>query len=369
ASRWSSRRRSTCRRRRRKWWCARTAAWPTCPATPATRSPRSISRKARSRGSSRPARSRTGWPGPRPAPSPRPHGPRAEARHPPPARRGRVARARRRLAVGPRDRGQARRGGERALDPRGRAPDGGRPRQRPLLVRSLPARVARGSASGGRAAGDPGGARRERGGAMRRRELMKGAALAALPLGRPGSAPAAEASPDSWRGFRAGVASYTLRKLPLDKAIAAIQRVGLHYVSIKDFPLPLTSTAEERKAVARRFKDGGITPLSCGNITMENDNANVRRAFEYARDAGLPTIVCSPTPHSSPTLAAGVRESDTRPPIHTHGPEDKPSPPPSEVWRAAERYAPGVGLCTAVGHPPRPGANPAEAIRRCRERL
>ena len=46
------------------------------------------------------------------------------------------------------------------------------------------------------------------------------------------------------------MASYTLRKLPLDAAIAAIQRVGLRYVSIKDFHLPLKSTADERKAVA-----------------------------------------------------------------------------------------------------------------------
>ena len=216
---------------------------------------------------------------------------------------------------------------------------------------------------------------------MRRRELMKGAALAALPagraaaataalpLGRAGSARAAEAGPDSWRGFKAGVASYTLRKLPLDKAIAAIQRVGLHYVSIKDFHLPLTSTAEERKAVARRFKDGGITPLSCGNITMENDPANVRRAFEYARDAGLPTIVCSPHPDSMPILDAMVKEFDIRLAIHNHGPEDKRFPSPYDVWKAVEPYDRRVGLCIDVGHTARAGVNPAEAIRRCRERL
>jgi inosose dehydratase len=204
---------------------------------------------------------------------------------------------------------------------------------------------------------------------MRRRELMKGAALAALPLGREGPARAAEASSDSWRGFKAGVASYTLRKLPLDKAIAAIQRVGLRYVSIKDFHLPLTSTAEERKAVAARFKDAGITPLSCGNITMENDAANVRRAFEYARDAGLPTIVCSPHPDSMPILDAMVKEFDIRLAIHNHGPEDKRFPSPYDVWKAVERYDRRVGLCIDVGHTARAGVNPAEAIRRCRERL
>ena len=159
-------------------------------------------------------------------------------------------------------------------------------------------------------------------------------AAAAFPLVRGeatgasmGSAQADAAAPgkDPWRGFKVGVASYTLRKLPLDAAIQAIQRVGLAYVSIKDFHLPLTSTTEERKAVAARFKQAGITPLSCGNVTMENDAANVRSTFEYARDIGLPAIVCSPHPDSMPILDAMVKEFDIRLAIHNHGPEDKRS--------------------------------------------
>lgn len=211
---------------------------------------------------------------------------------------------------------------------------------------------------------------------MRRRELVKGMAMAAsLPLARLGaSVSAAEASagarsPDPWRGFKAGVASYTLRKLPLEAAIRAVQRVGLRYVSIKDFHLPLSSTAEERRAVARRFKEAGITPLSCGNITMQNDAGDVRRAFEYARDAGLSTIVCSPHPDSMPILDAMVKEFDIRLAIHNHGPEDKRFPSPYDVWKAVERYDRRIGLCVDVGHTARAKVDPAEAIRRCRERL
>lgn len=212
---------------------------------------------------------------------------------------------------------------------------------------------------------------------MRRRELIRGAALtgAALPLaGWRTSAkdekPAGVGrSADPWRGFKVGVASYTLRKLPLPAAITAIQRVGLRYVSIKDFHLALNSTTDERKAVAARFKEAGITPLSCGNITMQNDAADVRRAFEYARDAGLPTIVCSPHPESMPILDAAVKEFDIRLAIHNHGPEDKRFPSPYDVWKAVERYDRRVGLCIDVGHTARAKVDPAEAIRRCRERL
>ena len=210
---------------------------------------------------------------------------------------------------------------------------------------------------------------------MRRREMVKAAMVAAsMPLGRLGAAATTEVAPsatsaDPWRGLKAGVASYTLRKLPLEAAIKGIEKVGLRYVSIKDFHLALTSSAEERKAVAARLKEAGITPLSCGNVTMENDAANVRRAFEYARDLGVPTIVCSPHPDSMPLLEAMVKEFDIRLAIHNHGPEDKRFPSPYDVWKAVDKYDRRIGLCIDVGHTARAKVDPAEAIHKCRERL
>ncbi len=208
---------------------------------------------------------------------------------------------------------------------------------------------------------------------LSRRALLQGCAMAAavLPLtGRdPEGASGATPITSPWRGLKVGVASYTLRKLPLDAAIQAIQRVGLQYVSIKDFHLSLKSTAEERRAVAQKFKAAGITPLSCGNITMQNDEANVRAAFEYARDIGLPTIVCSPHPDSMPILDRMVKEFDIRLAIHNHGPEDKKFPSPYDVWKAVEPYDARIGLCIDVGHTARANVDPAEAILKCRARL
>ncbi len=151
---------------------------------------------------------------------------------------------------------------------------------------------------------------------------------------------------DRWRGLKVGVASYTLRKLPLDAAITAIQRVGLKYVSIKDAHLSLKSTPQERRAVAQKFKDAGITPMSCGNIAMPNDVAAIRAAFEYARDTGLPTIVCSPEPNSMAILDRMVKEFDIKLAIHNHGPEDKKFPSPYDVWKAVEMP------CAALRSPP-----------------
>jgi len=165
------------------------------------------------------------------------------------------------------------------------------------------------------------------------------------------------------------VASYTLRKLPLEAAVSAIQRVGLKYVSIKDAHLSLKSFPEERRAVARKFKDAGITPMSCGNITMPNDEAAIRAVFEYARDTGLSTIVCSPEPNSMAILDRMVKEFDINLAIHNHGPEDKKFPSPYDVWKAVEGHDPRIGLCIDVGHTARAKVDPAEAIRKCHARL
>ena len=207
--------------------------------------------------------------------------------------------------------------------------------------------------------------------------MIKAGALASLALPAFGGASLTSATApvpqsaagDPWRGLKVGVASYTLRKMPLDAAIEAIRRLDLKYVSIKDFHLPMKSTADERRAVAQKFKAVGITPLSCGNITMQNDEANIRAAFEYARDAGLPTIVCSPHPDSMPILDRMVKEFDIRLAIHNHGPEDKRFPSPYDVWRAAEKYDARIGLCIDVGHTARAKVDPAEAILKCRARL
>src|SRR3954453_17013282 len=121
---------------------------------------------------------------------------------------------------------------------------------------------------------------------LNRRQLLRAgaSALALTPAATLAAQENAPAPTDSWHGLKVGVASYTMRQFPLDVAIKAIQRVGLHYVSIKDVHCPFKTTTEERKAVAQKFLDAGVTPLSCGNVGMKNDEANIRQAFEYARD-------------------------------------------------------------------------------------
>lgn len=179
----------------------------------------------------------------------------------------------------------------------------------------------------------------------------------------------AKGSDGPWRGLKVGIASYSFKELPLEQTIRAIRRVDARYVSIKDFHLPLKSSASQRKEVADAFKAAGITVLSCGVITTNDDESDIRNAFEYARDAGISTIVGKPTRKSLPILDRMVKEFDIRLAIHNHGPEDKVWPSPYDAWEAIQSHDPRIGLCIDVGHTARTGVDPAEAIRKCSARL
>jgi inosose dehydratase len=184
------------------------------------------------------------------------------------------------------------------------------------------------------------------------------------------SAPTPEEA-DPWLGLKIGVATYTLRELPIELAIQAVNRVGLKYVSIKNVKnhIDLSHTAEERKQRAQLFKDAGIIALSVGNVAMRNGEAEIRRAFEFARDVGVSTMVCAPDKNSVPILDKLVKEFNIRLAIHNHGPEDKQFPSPYDVMQAVEKYDKRIGLCIDVGHTARAGVDPAESILKCRERL
>jgi sugar phosphate isomerase/epimerase len=215
---------------------------------------------------------------------------------------------------------------------------------------------------------------------LSRRTLLQSAAVAAVFAATsrgadeppPSAAASSSNSPksDVYHGLKIGVASYSLRGLKLDDAIAGIVRVGLKYCSIKDIHLPMKSTAAERKAIAAKFKDAGITPLSVGTVGMENDEAGIRRAFEYARDIGVPTIVCNPHPGSFAILDRMVKEfRDIKLAIHNHGPASDRFKSPYDSMKAAEKYDERIGVCVDVGHTAECGVDPAEAIRKCAPRL
>ncbi|MGP8200958.1 MAG: sugar phosphate isomerase/epimerase family protein [Limisphaerales bacterium] len=208
----------------------------------------------------------------------------------------------------------------------------------------------------------------------RRRFLQTGllgsaAALAAAPLCHNASAAVTklEHTPDG--GLKLGVASYTFRKLTLDQAIDMTKQAGFKYINLKEVHLPFKSTAAERQAARQKIEAAGLKLMGCGVSYMKNDEAEIQRIFEYARDSGMPVIVCSPVPDALDIIEKKSKEFNILIAIHNHGPTDKFYPSPLDILALIKHRDPHMGICMDIGHTVRAGVDPVECIDRCGSRL
>lgn len=163
--------------------------------------------------------------------------------------------------------------------------------------------------------------------------------------------------------LKIGVASYSLRTFPRDKAIAALKEMGVGYVTIKDVHMPRTDPPETTRAVRKEFEAAGLTIMGGGTLTWEaNDEAEIRKDFEYAKNGGFPLMVCSPAPETLDTLEKLVKEYDIAIAIHNHGPEDTWYPAPADALKLLKGRDPRMGICMDVGHAVRANADIVKAV-------
>ncbi|HEV2394228.1 MAG TPA: sugar phosphate isomerase/epimerase [Verrucomicrobiae bacterium] len=202
------------------------------------------------------------------------------------------------------------------------------------------------------------------------RGLLGSAGLAAAAtLPGEGQAAVTKAEREPWDGLKVGITSYTLRKLTLDDALAKTKQAGIKYISLKDFHLPLNSTAAQRQEAHQKVEAAGLVLMGGGVIYMKNNQDEIRHVFDYARDAGMPTIICSPDPDALDTVEKFAKQYGIRIAIHNHGPTDKKYPSPLDVLRLIKERDPLMGICMDVGHTVRIGEDPVEVMQKCAERL
>jgi sugar phosphate isomerase/epimerase len=225
---------------------------------------------------------------------------------------------------------------------------------------------------------------------LSRREAIKSAALgaAALPLlgaaafaaeKKAKSAPAAPAAalpsyttfPDGREnGLRLGVASYSVRSLSLDEAIATVKVMRISNIAL--FRLHCNwegATVDECRAVGEKLKANGLKLTGSGVVNLPNDEAKCRKAFENVKAAGMATMVCKPDLDALKLVEKLAREFDQKLAIHNHGPEDKVYPTPAVAFDAVKSLDSRIGLCIDVGHTARGGEDAITAIKKYASRL
>ena len=101
-------------------------------------------------------------------------------------------------------------------------------------------------------------------------------------------------------GIKLGVASYSLREFPLDKALEMIKALKTPYVNFKSVHIPYDKTPAELDALRKSIEAQGFTIVGGGTITFDKDtDADVERYFTYAKATGMPTMVSTCTPSAS----------------------------------------------------------------------
>jgi len=173
---------------------------------------------------------------------------------------------------------------------------------------------------------------------------------------------------ESKRLFNLGMASYTFRSFKLEQALAMTQRLGLKYICLKSFHLPLDSTPEQIASAVAEVKDAGLVLYGGGVIYMKNAD-EVNHAFQYANSAGMKVIVGSAEPELLELVDSKVKQYDIKVAIHNHGPEDKVYPTPASAYEKIKKLDSRIGLCIDIAHTQRCGIDPAESAEMFADRL
>ncbi len=180
--------------------------------------------------------------------------------------------------------------------------------------------------------------------------------------------PDPQPAPETDECFNLGIAGYTFAKFDLDKTLETLKRTDVHYLCIKNFHLPLTSTDKEIKDFHAKLASFGVTGYGVGPLYM-NSEKEIDEAFEYARRVGVKIIVGIPTYDLLPYVNKKVAEYDMKYAIHLHGPDIDKFPDADDVWEHVKDLDPRMGMCLDIGHDRRNGKDPVADLKKYHSRV
>jgi sugar phosphate isomerase/epimerase len=171
-------------------------------------------------------------------------------------------------------------------------------------------------------------------------------------------------------GFKLGLASYSFREFGRKTMLEMTKSIGTPYINIKDFHLSMTAKPEDIAKARVAIEKAGKIIVGGGTITFDKDDqADIRKKFEYAKLSGFPLIVAAPTHVTLPKLEPFVKEYNIKIAVHNHGPEDKHFPTPDSVLEAVKGLDPRMGLCMDIGHTARTNSDIVASIKKAGPRL
>lgn len=168
--------------------------------------------------------------------------------------------------------------------------------------------------------------------------------------------------------LKLGIQLYSLRGLPVDKALQASKDLGFEQVELFGGMLPIDASPEQIAEMKAKIADLGMTISAHGVNPFGKDFAANRKTFEFAKALGIRNISADPEPESFANLDDLVKEFDIRVAIHNHGPRARYNKV-VDVLNAIDGHDERIGACADLGHYIRSGEQPTDVIRLLKGRL
>lgn len=206
--------------------------------------------------------------------------------------------------------------------------------------------------------------------------ILRTVFLSLLFVVAPFKASSFEVGGDEQSSFHLGIAGYTFVKFDLDRTLAFMKQIDVHYLCIKDFHLPLDADAGQIARFKQKLAEAEVLGYAVGPIYMKDVEA-VDMAFDYAQRVGVDLIVGVPGVwgDSAPRydvldrVEQKVKETGIRYAIHLHGPDMALYPDATSIWNDIKSRDPRLGICLDIGHDLRAGSDPVNDLKRYRQRI
>jgi inosose dehydratase len=197
-----------------------------------------------------------------------------------------------------------------------------------------------------------------------RRKFLKATGLGILASAIPGTIPAKSLSVEkiSAHDIKLGIASYSFRNFPIEKALDMTLRCGIHRISFKSMHLELNSDEATIKKAVALCNEKGIKLYGGGVIYMKSQD-QVDQAFEYARMAEMEMIIGVPNHDLLDYVEEKVKKYDIKLAIHNHGPGDEVYPSAKSAYDLIKNRDSRMGLCIDIGHTKRIGRDPEQDLK------
>ncbi len=173
-------------------------------------------------------------------------------------------------------------------------------------------------------------------------------------------------------GWRLGCQAWTFHDMTFFEAVNNTAKLGLHYIeAYPGQPLQPTQrdqrvgpglSAEGRQEVKKLLADKGIKLVNFGVGPAD------RKAFEFAKEMGLETLVSEPRFNEFDQIDKLCEEYQVNVALHDH---PKPSPywNPDTVLKVCQGRSKRIGACCDTGHWMRSGIKPLDAIKKLEGRI